>query len=78
MTDLKMYTIAETAENYSVSQYAVRKWVNSGSLPAVRIGKKFLINEQVIESFLKGEFRHEPAHEDIVCSIKPVSVERSY
>ena len=45
MINVKMLTIAETAETYGISQYEVRKWVNSGSLPAVRIGKKFLINE---------------------------------
>lgn len=75
MINVKMLTIAETAANYGISQYAVRKWVNSGALPAVRIGKKFLINEQVIESFLKGESVPAPAHgKNEVCEIKPIDV----
>lgn len=48
MINVKMLTIAETATNFGVSQYAVRKWVNEGELPAVRIGKKYLLNEQVV------------------------------
>ncbi len=70
MINVKMLTIAET---YGISQYAVRKWVNSGSLPAVRIGKKFLINEQVIEKFLKGE-RIDACEKNNTCEIKPIPV----
>lgn len=73
MINVKMLTIAETAETYGISQYAVRKWVNSGSLPAVRIGKKFLINEQVIEKFLKGE-SIDACEKNDTCEIKPISV----
>lgn len=74
MINVKMLTIAETAANYGISQYAVRKWVNSGSLPAVRIGKKFLINEQVIENFLKGENKSNPVSSgNTVVEIKKIA-----
>ena len=78
MINVKMLTIAETATNFGISQYAVRKWVNEGELPAVRIGKKYLLNEQVVENFLKGECAAPSGEKSDVYEIKPVDIRSCY
>jgi len=49
---LKMHTIPEAAGAYGVAVHAVRGWVKSGALPAVKAGKKFLICDIVLRDFL--------------------------
>lgn len=74
MTEMKMYTIAEASKSFGVTEYALRKWVRGGTLPSVKIGKKYMLNEQVLEKFLQGESLNAPAQNDSVCQIKPISV----
>ena len=50
---MKMYTIKEIPQAYpGVAEHAIRQWVNSEQLPAVRSGRKILIAEQNLEKFL--------------------------
>ena len=75
MTDIKMLTIPETVKKYQgLTYYTFYKWVRDGTLPSVKIGKKYLINEQVLEKFLQGESLNAPAQNDSVCQIKPIAV----
>ena len=75
MTPIKMLTIPEAVNKCEgIGDYTLRKWIREGSLPSVKIGKKYLINEQVLEDFLKGESFTTPAQNDSVCKIKPIKV----
>lgn len=74
MTEMKMYTIAEASKSFGVTEYALRKWVRGGTLPSVKIGKKYLLNEQVLEKFLQGESLISPAQNDNIYKIKPIGV----
>lgn len=75
MTPIKiMGTISESSKAFGVTEYALRKWIHNGDLPAVKIGKKFLINFAVLEKFLKGESLNAPAQNDNVYKIKPIGV----
>lgn len=38
-----------------VGEYALRTWIKTGALPAVKSGNKFLINMDVLRSFLEGQ-----------------------
>lgn len=39
----------------AITEYALRRLVKSGKLPHVLAGRKYLINMQVLESYLNGE-----------------------
>lgn len=39
----------------SVSEYALRTWIRTGVLPAVKSGNKFLINMEILKKFLEGQ-----------------------
>jgi excisionase family DNA binding protein len=47
-----MLTILEAAKKYSIAVHALRIWVKSGELPAVRCGKKYLIADMRLRDFL--------------------------
>jgi excisionase family DNA binding protein len=49
---VKMLTIVEAAEKYGLAVHAVRCWVKSGELPAVKCGKKYLIADMRLHEFL--------------------------
>ena len=53
-------TIPECARAYHLSPYALRRWVNTGELKAVRSGKKIFINTSVLNEFLQGGGQCEP------------------
>lgn len=38
----------------SVTEYAVRSWIKSGDLPAVKSGNKYLVDMDVLRKFLAG------------------------
>ena len=50
----KVGTIAQAAKDFSLSPYSIRTWVNTGVLPAVRSGRKILVNYGVLATFLEG------------------------
>ena len=41
------------SEGYNVSEYALRKWIRSGSIPVRRVGKKALLYYPNVISFLQ-------------------------
>ncbi len=47
-------TIPECAKAYNLPPYALRRWVKTGALKAVRSGKKIFINTDVLNKFLQG------------------------
>ena len=38
----------------SVTEYAIRSWIKSGALPAVKNGNKYLLDMDVVRKFLAG------------------------
>ena len=48
----RMFTINEAAEHFALSKYFVRQLVLTKTIPSVKTGKKYLINENVLENYL--------------------------
>lgn len=53
MSDLKVYTIKDTAEILQVTTRSVYSYIKSGKLHAVKLGKEWRITQQDIEDLLK-------------------------
>lgn len=58
----RMRTIKEAADylksidsNTALTETALRRLVSTGQIPSVRIGIKYLVSLEVLESFLLGE-----------------------
>lgn len=49
---IKMLTIREAAQSRNIPEYAVRRWVAEGTLPAVKSGKKYLLAAENLDAFL--------------------------
>ena len=50
--DEKLFTVNETAAYLSLSSQTIRRWINSGKLNAVKIGKEFRIRLSELNEFL--------------------------
>lgn len=50
---IKFYTVQEAAEVLKVTAQTVRKYIKSGRLKGIRIGKGDLITEKDIKKFLE-------------------------
>lgn len=49
-----MFTIGEVAEKSGLPAYTIRTWIKTGSLPVVRIGRKYLISWDNFIKFLNS------------------------
>lgn len=47
--------LANDQPDTPIKEYTIRQWILSGQLPAVKAGKKYLINRMLFEEFLYGE-----------------------
>jgi excisionase family DNA binding protein len=47
-------TVAEVAELLKLNQQTVRNWIDQGSLPAVRVGRRVRIRRSDLERVLEG------------------------
>ncbi len=52
----KFYTVAEVAHVLRVSNMTVYRLVNSGQLPAVRVGKSYRLREEDVNRYLSERF----------------------
>jgi len=50
-----MKTVREVAEIFSVCEMTVRRWIYSGKLKAVKVGRTVRIQESEIEKIKRGE-----------------------
>ena len=48
----KVYTVAEIAQLFSVSQRVVRTLIHKGELPALRIGRSYRIPRKAADAYL--------------------------
>lgn len=49
----KIYTIQEVAELLRVNQMTIRRWIKSGKIKSIKIGRKYLFNESELKRLLK-------------------------
>ncbi len=52
----RFYTVAEVARVLRVSNMTVYRLINSGQLPAVRIGKSYRLREEDVSRYLSERF----------------------
>ena len=48
----KLLTITETQARLRVSMPTIRSWIHQGRLPVVRLGRRVLIHESVLEKIV--------------------------
>jgi excisionase family DNA binding protein len=49
-----MFTINEAAEYYGLPKHFVRQLVLTKTIPSIKAGKKYLINENILENYLQN------------------------
>ena len=55
-TKTTMLTIKEAAQTVKgLTEYRIRRLCKEGTLPHIKAGKKYLINQDVLLKFTKGE-----------------------
>ncbi|HXY42983.1 MAG TPA: helix-turn-helix domain-containing protein [Acidimicrobiales bacterium] len=52
----RFYTVAEVARVLRVSSMTVYRLINSGQLPAVRVGKSYRLREEDVNRYLSERF----------------------
>jgi excisionase family DNA binding protein len=55
-TDGRFVTVAEVADRLRVSTMTVYRLIQSGELPAARIGKSYRLREEDVDGFLAQRF----------------------
>jgi excisionase family DNA binding protein len=56
-------TVAEVAEVLKLNQQTVRNWIDQGSLPAVRVGRRVRIKRSDFDRILEESYSGRPAPE---------------
>ena len=54
---VKVYSLIEVSELLNITYPTVRKYVNEGKLRSQRVGRKYLVTDESIRSFLNGRYR---------------------
>jgi len=57
--DEKIYTVQEVAERLRVDTRTVRKWIHSGQLTAIDIGRGYRIRESSLQDFIQRKERRD-------------------
>jgi excisionase family DNA binding protein len=52
----RFFTVAEVARTLRVSNMTVYRLINSGQLPAVRVGKSYRLREEDVDQYLAERF----------------------
>ena len=52
----RFVTVAEVADQLRVSNMTVYRLVQSGALPAVRVGRSYRIREEDVDRYLAGQY----------------------
>ena len=56
LAEVKLLTVAEVAAILSLSRMTVYRMVNSGTLPALKVGRSVRIPEHVVVEYLRSSF----------------------
>jgi excisionase family DNA binding protein len=66
MDEIKYLSPEEVGKMFRASKWTVRRWVDAGRLPAVRIGRRLLIPAEAVEKLVEQQLSpsdlQEPAH----------------
>lgn len=54
MIDIKVYTVPELAKLFNLSPQSVRKYLKEGRIKGQKVGVKWMVTEEAIKEFLKG------------------------
>jgi excisionase family DNA binding protein len=55
-----LLTVAEVAELLRLNQQTVRNWIDAGSLPAIRVGRRVRIKRSDLNRILESGYRGTP------------------
>ncbi len=53
--DVKAYNVQEAAELLDVSAQTIRSYIKQGKLKAQRAGNKYVVTEETLKTFIKGD-----------------------
>ena len=59
--DESFLTVAEVAELLRLNQQTVRNWIDAGSLPAVRVGRRVRIKRSDLDRIVESGYQGSPA-----------------
>jgi excisionase family DNA binding protein len=59
MDRVRAYTVLELTEILQVTRITIHNYIKNGSLPAVKIGKEWRVNEPDLKAFL--QYKETPA-----------------
>ena len=62
MAESELLTVGETAKIFRVTLQTVRNWIEWGKLPALRVGRRFLVRREHIEALLDQAQADDGAH----------------
>ncbi len=62
MADDELLTVAEVAKIFRVTLQTIRNWIEWGKLPAVRVGRQFLVRREHIDALLDQAQADDGAH----------------
>jgi excisionase family DNA binding protein len=54
----QLFTVAQVAEQLNVTAQTIRNWIDSGTLPAVRVGRAFRVRSDDVEALLERASSH--------------------
>ena len=57
LRDESFLTVADVAEMLKLNQQTVRNWIDQGSLPALRVGRRVRIKQSDLERVLEEGYR---------------------
>lgn len=58
--DQPLLTVAEVAEKLRLNQQTVRNWIDAGSLPAIRVGRRVRIKREDLDRILESGYQGTP------------------
>lgn len=53
--DIKIYTVPELVKLFQLNPQSVRRYLKEGRLKGRKVGTKWLVTEESIREFLRGE-----------------------
>jgi excisionase family DNA binding protein len=58
VSDYSFLTVAEVAELLKLNQQTVRNWIDQGTLPAFRVGRRVRIDRKDLEDLLAAGYKN--------------------
>jgi excisionase family DNA binding protein len=52
MTDKQLLTVTQVADEFQVTAQTIRNWIESGALPAAKIGRAYRVKREDVDALL--------------------------